>query len=87
MQCKDIPDEAVFDAARAPGRTLDVLIEMTGAPEKVAFRKLERWDERGVLNYGVSLATAWLEHDLRGLSYDEIIRRSREPGFARRNYQ
>lgn len=33
---------------------------MTGAPEMVVFRAFERAAARGLLEYGVSLRTAWL---------------------------
>lgn len=32
----------------------------TGECEKVCYRAMERADDRGYLNYGVSLRTAWL---------------------------
>jgi len=32
----------------------------TGAPEKVIYAAMEREDNRGLLEWGVSLRTAWL---------------------------
>lgn len=37
-----------------------ILKSRTGQPEKVIFRCLERAVDRGLLDYGVSLRTAWL---------------------------
>jgi len=45
-------------AANTPN-SLAQLIAVTGAPEKVAFRAMERAERRGLIEYGVSLATAW----------------------------
>lgn len=67
MQCKDIPDEAAIAAARdwrhpAAGISVDavsLLVSRTGAPEKVAYRKLERLCERGLLECGVSPRYCW----------------------------
>lgn len=41
------------------GNSLDVLRGMTGAGQKVAFAAMERAAERGLVEYGVSLRTAW----------------------------
>ena len=67
MQCKDIPDEVAIAAARdwrhptsdISVNALSLLVARTGAPEKVAYRKLERLCERGLLEYGVSLQCCW----------------------------
>jgi len=38
----------------------DYLHDWTGQPEKVCYRAMERAEENGLLEYGVSLRTAWL---------------------------
>lgn len=38
----------------------DLLCEATGAPEKVVVRALERENRNGMIEYGVSLRTAWM---------------------------
>jgi hypothetical protein len=42
---------------RAPWR---IIMEETGAPEKVVYAAMEREERRGYLDYGVSLRTSWL---------------------------
>lgn len=64
MKRSDITDEQVVEACRlalAPfgPRSLDRLIEMTGAPAQVAYAAMERANDRGLIDYGVSLRTAW----------------------------
>lgn len=39
--------------------SLDVLVEMTGAPEKVCLRAMERADGRGLIDWGVNIRWAW----------------------------
>lgn len=38
----------------------ELLAQWTGQPEKVCYRAMERAEENGLLEYGVSLRTAWL---------------------------
>jgi hypothetical protein len=65
MAAKNITDKQVVEAiarynldrARWP---YEILSEVTGECEKVCFRAMERASNRGLLNYGVSLRTAWL---------------------------
>lgn len=38
-----------------------ILVEWTGQPEKICYRCMERADGRGLLCYGVSLRTGWIE--------------------------
>ena len=65
MQCKDIPDDVAIQAARDAlaarfrPNTLELLVERTGAPRKVAWKKLERLEQRGYLEYGTSLRCCW----------------------------
>lgn len=59
MKRADITRDQVLAAARSNERTLDALVTATGAPEKVALAAIEREVDQGVLDYGVSLATAF----------------------------
>lgn len=62
-QVKHISDHDVKLACAlahaGPGRTLENLMRITGAPWKVAYRKIEQCYERGLVEIGVSVATAW----------------------------
>ena len=66
-QVKDIPDEVIIDACEAfHGNRTNLTPEAQLAdrwPVKVIMRKMERMVERGILDYGVSLRTAWVDHD------------------------
>jgi hypothetical protein len=63
MKRSDIPDQHVIDLARrwqqheGPG-VVDALVE-EGVPAKLAYSKVERLSDRGLLNYGVSPRFAW----------------------------
>lgn len=64
MKRKDITDEMVC-RAYADKKALDMtaealLMERTGAPLKVVYRAMERADDRGLIEWGVSLRTGWL---------------------------
>ena len=64
MATKDISDrevlQAVVDAdARKKIWPYDLLAERTGQPVKICYKCLERADDRGYLEWGVSLRTAW----------------------------
>lgn len=64
MARKDISDEQVV-RAYASYRSLDVsvwelLMEETGQPFKVCLRAAERALDRGLLEYGTSLNSAWV---------------------------
>lgn len=72
MRTSDISDVQVCEAYRRWGveaeacvhaaRTAEVhLMEMTGAPIKVALSAMSRASRHGLVNYGVSLRTGWLE--------------------------
>lgn len=39
---------------------IDILMEWTGEPEKVCYAAMERTDDRGYIDYGVSLRTSWV---------------------------
>lgn len=66
MATKDVSDLQVVQAhakyhAEPLGRwPYELLAEWTGQVEKVCFRAMERASDRGLLEYGVSLRTAWL---------------------------
>lgn len=66
MAKKDITDLQVLQAQhrykqnpRGP-RGYELLAEETGQPEKVCYQCVERACKRGLLEYGVSPASAWL---------------------------
>jgi hypothetical protein len=69
----DVTDEQVIRACiEAHGetngsRSLENLMATTGAPEKVCAAAMQRTCDRGLINYGVSLATAWAEPQGRDL--------------------
>jgi hypothetical protein len=69
MQVKDLADPLVLgliadcwrrmnDGERAP--FADQILIRNGVPPKVVLRKMERLADRGLIEYGVSLRTAWL---------------------------
>lgn len=49
----------------------DILVAMTGQPQKVCYRAMERADRRGLVDYGMWLRGGWLtekgEQTLNGL--------------------
>lgn len=62
MKAADIPDAVALQACRDARlvRPVDLLVERTGAPVKVAYAKLDKLARRGLIDYGVSLGTAWV---------------------------
>jgi ribosomal protein S9 len=60
---KDITDEQVVRACiHGPDVfSLDVLVEATGAPLKVCEGAMRRAIRRGLIDYGVSMRSAWAE--------------------------
>ena len=67
MAMKDITDAQVCRAVQAfRDRGLDLpwpyeaLAVETGQPEKVCYRAMERAQDRGLIECGVSLRTGWL---------------------------
>lgn len=67
MATKHIADaevcRAVHDSRSAQwtvGYAYTILSRTTGQPMKVCYRAMERANRRGLLDYGVSLRTAWL---------------------------
>ena len=72
MARKDVTDKMVCEAVRDyqlchDAWPYELLAERTGQPEKVCFRAMERADEHGLLEYGVSLRTAWLTDEGKAL--------------------
>lgn len=45
----------------------EILAEVTGQPEKVCYRAMERACKRDLIEYGVSLRTGWLTEKGREL--------------------
>ena len=62
MKRKDISTLIVLEAAKnhAGMMTWECIKEITGAPEKIIYAAMQREDDRGYLEWGVSLRTAWL---------------------------
>lgn len=66
MATKDISDKQVCEAVKFSKENdftpwpYEILAKVTGQPEKVCCRAIERACDRGYLDYGVSLRTAWL---------------------------
>lgn len=65
----EILERAFTNAQRSPDPVFadSILLEMTGAPEKVIYRAMERADERGLIDYGVTLRSGWLTDKGRSL--------------------
>lgn len=78
MKRSDITDKQVLEAALAyrkdttPNRPFitDRLMQMTGAPAKVAYAAMERAEGRGLIECGVSLRTAWPTPDGMALLHE-----------------
>jgi len=66
MATKDVTDEMVLKAveqSRSNGFNswpYKILAQQTGECKKVCFRAMERAARRGLIEYGVSLRTAWV---------------------------
>ncbi len=54
-----------------PYTTPDVLAEITGAPLKVCYRKLEQMNDRGLMDYGINIEGTWWNEDLATYSADD----------------
>jgi hypothetical protein len=66
MATRDISDLQVVEAARdscqagyRPRRTIALLVERTGQPEKVCLRAMERAARRGLIVCGMSINCSW----------------------------
>jgi hypothetical protein len=64
MATKDINDRQVCEAFAERKRTQrfasDILMEITGQPEKVVNAAMERAYKRGLVECGVSMRSGWL---------------------------
>lgn len=64
MKTADITDAQVCSAyqmASTSERTAEIVLrEMTGAPTKVCLSAMVRANDRGLIEFGVSLRTGWL---------------------------
>lgn len=71
MARKDVSDQQVVEAYAeatrlrrgSPGSIVwptDILMRVTGQCEKVCYRAMERAEQRGLLDFGVSLRAGWL---------------------------
>lgn len=72
MATKHISDKQVVEAVAIYNRDrglwpYELLANSTSECEKVCFRAMERAASRGLLEYGVSLRTAWLTEKGRKL--------------------
>lgn len=67
---KYVPDKMVVLAAMTKERnqfTLDQLVRISGQPEKVCFRAIERAIDRGYCDCGISTRTAWATDEGKAL--------------------
>lgn len=78
MATKGISDVQVCGACRAAhllglskGTSLEILMRMTGQPQKVCYRAMQRAQSRGYIGCGVSLRTAWVEEKGLALLKDQ----------------
>jgi hypothetical protein len=66
VKCSDIPDAEIIEAVRAFQRgeadTPDAALAGK-YPPNVVLAKMQKLSDRGVLDYGVSLRTAWVVAD------------------------
>lgn len=76
MKTGDITDFTVCQAVHAawlewcedrhppdqkPRNAVEMLVSITGAPEKVAYSALHRADSRDLIGYGTSIRCSWVE--------------------------
>ena len=54
-----------------PYQTPQVLAEITGAPLKVCYRKLEKMNDRGLMDYGLNIEGTWWNEDLGTYSAED----------------
>ncbi len=77
MKRSDITTQMVLEASIQYQREhkkfiSEILMERTGAPEKVVYAAMDRDDRNGYLDFGVSLRTAWPTE--KGMEYLNRIR-------------
>ena len=68
--CRDA--RAGLEAQSGHGNAPAILMERTGAPYKVAWRAIERAEDRGLLECGTSLRWAWLTPKGERLLSEEV---------------
>lgn len=68
VQLKDLPEAEVLEACRKfhgrQGDTPDVVLS-DRYPVKIILGKMQKMVDKGLLEYGVSLRTAWVAEDRR----------------------
>ena len=77
MKRSDIPTVGVLSAVQCyrttgKGNLIELLMKMFNAPEKLVYSALERDEDRGFLEYGVSIRCCWLTR--KGIEYLESIK-------------
>lgn len=68
MKCSDIPEDEIIAACiecHKGGPTPDISLEHK-YPVKVILAKMQKMVDKGILDYGVSLRTAWVVEMLAG---------------------
>lgn len=85
MSMKHITDRQVVEAqARWQSNqegpwAYEILALETGQPEKVCFRCMQRAEDRGFLESGVSLRTAWITETGKSLLAEPVARTLPDP--------
>ncbi len=65
MKRSDITTKQVLEACHKfhngdTRNSLQILMDETGLPDKICYAAMEREDEKELIDYGVSLRTAWV---------------------------
>ena len=87
VHCRDIPERELLEAIVAYGESVSDGNYQTPFPyealahkypEKVTYKKMEKLSAKGLINYGVSLRTAWVEpEEIEGM-YPDLAERARK---------
>lgn len=78
MARKDITDLQVLKAYQESKRInmdkwpYEILMEWTGEPEKVCYRAMERAENRGLIDCGITLRSGWITDKGKELLEDEL---------------
>ena len=84
MATKDITDMMVLEAYEMRRLGFDtrwpyeMLMEQTGEPEKVCYRAMERAENRGLIDCGVSLRSGWITEKGKEMLLRDRMERSYE---------
>lgn len=87
IHCRDIPERELLEAIVAFQESISdgnyqtpFPYEMLAHkyPEKVTYKKMEKLDNKGLINYGVSLRTAWVEPERIEAAYPDLADRARK---------